>query len=134
MKLFKRPNYTPTDIRSFIHHLRIEAVALAALMFTLTHKAGAPLWIPIVAFPVFDIGMIGYVANPQLGAFTYNLMHNATFPTLCVIYGVMTGEKEISVIGYAWNIHIAVDRILGYGLKHKTSFYYTHLGRIGKKK
>ena len=29
--------------------------------------------------------------------------------------------------------HIAVDRLLGYGLKFTDSFAHTHLGEIGKK-
>jgi hypothetical protein len=33
-----------------------------------------------------------------------------------------------------WAAHIGVDRALGYGLKHRTGFSDTHLGRIGKGK
>ncbi|WP_281964856.1 DUF4260 family protein [Serinicoccus marinus] len=32
-----------------------------------------------------------------------------------------------------WAFHIAVDRLLGYGLKFTDSFAHTHLGEIGKK-
>ena len=33
-----------------------------------------------------------------------------------------------------WAAHIGIDRALGYGLKHRTGFSDTHLGRIGKGK
>jgi hypothetical protein len=31
-----------------------------------------------------------------------------------------------------WLAHIGIDRALGYGLKYRTGFANTHLGRIGK--
>jgi hypothetical protein len=33
--------------------------------------------------------------------------------------------------GLIWAGHIAMDRALGYGLKHPDGFQHTHLGRIG---
>lgn len=103
-------------------------------MLALTYAADVPIWMPILMFPIFDIGMLGYVSkNPRLGALTYNVSHNATLPTLFIIFGVLGDLKAVSVIGYAWTLHIAVDRVLGFGLKYKSSFYRTHLGEIATK-
>jgi hypothetical protein len=102
-------------------------------MITLTYYSNAPLWILPATFLLFDIGMVGYFFNPKLGAKTYNLLHNATLPTLLIALGLIVGIEFISIIGICWTFHIAVDRTLGYGLKHSHSFQATHLGKIGKK-
>lgn len=127
-------DHVSKDFRYFVTHLRFEAFALAALMVALTHISSAPLWILPATFLLFDVGMIGYVFNPKLGALTYNLAHNATVPTLLITFGVLFDWEVVSVIGFCWTFHIAVDRILGYGLKHKHGFTHTHLGKIGEKK
>ncbi len=121
------------DFKKFVAHLRIEALALAGLMTALTYKSGTPLWVLPATFMVFDISMIGYMVSTRIGALTYNSVHNSTIPTLAIIYGALYDAKTISVVGFCWTFHIAVDRILGFGLKHKTSFHHTHLGKIGKK-
>ena len=118
------------DFKYFVAHLRFEALALAALMVALTEQTSAPLWILIVAFPVFDICMLAYMVSQKLGAQAYNLTHNATIPTLCVAAGVVTDIEYIAVVGFTWTFHIAVDRVFGYGLKHRHSFVHTHLGPL----
>lgn len=122
------------DFGYFVTHLRLEAFALAALMVALTHVSSAPLWILPATFIAFDIGMVGYVVSSRIGALTYNIAHNATVPTLFITFGVVFDWELLSIVGFCWTFHIAVDRILGYGLKHKHSFIHTHLGEIGKKK
>lgn len=123
----------PEEFNHFIRHLRLEALSLAMLMFTLTYVSGVPAWVSIVVFPIYDVGMLGYLHGPRLGAATYNTMHNATIPTFCIMIGALTHSTLISVIGFTWTFHIAVDRVLGFGLKYKTSFYRTHLGEIAAK-
>lgn len=123
----------PEELNHVIRHLKLEALSLAILMLVLTYAADAPLWLPFVVFPVFDIGMLGYLSNPKHGSLTYNVMHNATIPTFCIVFGVLADAKVVAVIGYVWTFHIAFDRALGFGLKYKTSFYRTHLGEIAAK-
>jgi hypothetical protein len=36
------------------------------------------------------------------------------------------------LVGTVLLFHSAFDRLLGYGLKHRTGFQDTHLGRVGK--
>lgn len=119
------------DFHTFIRHLKFEAMALAVLMLALAYRSPYNMWWLLVAFPFVDLGMIGYAVNPKVGAFTYNLLHNATFPTLLIAFGVIVDNDLIAFVGIAWTFHIAVDRILGYGLKHQYSFKDTHLGKIG---
>jgi hypothetical protein len=120
------------DFEKFVRHLKLEAVALAILMVVLTYKSSAPLWILPATFLLFDIGMIGYFRNTRMGAITYNFSHSLTIPTILIAIGLIINMEWISILGFCWNFHIAVDRTLGYGLKQKHSFKETHLGSIGK--
>lgn len=120
------------DFKSFLTHLRFEALALAILMAALLYRSDASMWWLLIGFPIIDICMIGYAFGPKTGAVTYNLAHNAAIPTLLIAIGVLFEIEPLSVIGFVWTFHTAVDRILGYGLKHKHSFKDTHMGKIGK--
>lgn len=122
------------NFETFIRHLRLEAIALAILMVVLTHKTDYSLWVLLLTFPLFDIGMIGYLKDTKTGALFYNISHNLTVPTLLIASGVYFSKDTVSVIGFCWTFHIAVDRALGFGLKHEESFHHTHMGTIRKKK
>ena len=119
------------DFAVFIRHLKLEALALAVLMLVLAYKSPYSMWWLLAAFPFVDLGMLGYGINPKVGAYTYNLLHNATLPTLLIAFGVLGNNDVMSFIGIVWTFHITIDRLLGYGLKHSHSFKETHLGRIG---
>ena len=122
------------DFKRFITHLKLEALALAVLMIVLTYYSSAPLWILPATFLFFDVGMIGYIKDTRLGAITYNLSHDLTLPTLLIAAGLVFNYEAVSIVGFCWAFHIAVDRTFGFGLKHDHSFTATHLGDIGKKK
>lgn len=123
-----------SDLAQFIKHLKLEAVALAILMIVLTNESGYSLWVLPVTFLLFDVGMVGYLKNPVTGALFYNLTHSLTIPTIMIATGSFFSLDVVAVIGFCWTFHIAVDRALGFGLKNKTSFHNTHLGKIKKSK
>lgn len=112
---------------NFIRHLKLEALSLALLMVVLTYESPYSLWWLLISFVVFDIGVVGYIFNPKLGAKTYNFTHNYTIPTLFIAVGVMIPNDLLSLVGYCWIFHISIDRTFGYGLKHKHSFKRTHM-------
>lgn len=120
------------DFEKFVKHLRLEAIALAILMVVLTYESPAPLWILPATFLFFDIGMIGYIKDTKLGALTYNISHDLTIPTILIASGILFDITWVAIFGFCWTFHVAVDRSLGYGLKHQHSFKETHLGKIGK--
>lgn len=122
------------EFEKFVRHLRLEAISLAVLMAVLTYRSGYGLWVIPLTFLLFDIGMVGYLKDAKTGALFYNLSHNLTVPTLFIAVGVLFKQEIVSVIGFCWTFHIAVDRTLGFGLKHAASFHKTHMGIIGKKK
>jgi hypothetical protein len=131
--MIKNKTKTKNPIEKFIRSLRLEGLALALLMVVLIEKSSAPLWILPATFLFFDVSIIGYTISSKVGAKTYNVIHNATLPTILIALGLLVDIEWISILGICWTFHIAVDRTLGYGLKHEESFAHTHLGRIGKK-
>jgi Domain of unknown function (DUF4260) len=122
-----------SDIRqlvAFVLTLKIEGLVQAALMAVLTYKIGQSLWFLPITFLVFDAFAIGYMINAKIGALFYNIGHSSILPTILLIIGILTNSYEIKIWTYSWLFHVGVDRALGYGLKHKTSFKHTHLGKL----
>ncbi len=88
-----------------------------------------------------DIGMLGYLINTQVGAFTYNLLHHKGIALLVVLLGFyvlpFTVNGDVNgpfCLGLVLYGHACMDRIFGYGLKFGDDFHHTHLGWIGKMK
>ena len=79
-----------------------------------------------------DVGMLGYVAGPRAGAFTYNALHTTVGPAALAVIGILAGSPGAISVALVWFAHIGMDRLLGYGLKHTSGFRDTHLGRIGR--
>lgn len=88
-------------------------------------------WFPVLLL-LPDIGMTGYLVNPRIGAFLYNLFHHRMVATGVGIYGLSSGNTYWILAGIILFAHISLDRIMGYGLKFNDSFHHTHLETIGK--
>jgi hypothetical protein len=89
-------------------------------------------WWLLVLFLAFDLSMVGYAVSPRLGAWTYNLGHSYAVPAALVVIGWVADARAPLFLALAWAFHIAVDRLLGYGLKFTDRFTHTHLGEIGR--
>lgn len=83
-------------------------------------------------FFVPDIGMIGYAINNRIGAFTYNLFHHKALAIAIALMGMIMDSSVFQLTGIILFSHSSFDRMLGYGLKFKKGFKFTHLGEIGK--
>jgi Domain of unknown function (DUF4260) len=79
-----------------------------------------------------DVGMLGYLINPKIGAWLYNFVHHKALGILILILGFYLENQIILLAGTILFAHAAFDRINGYGLKYEDSFQNTHLGKIGK--
>ena len=79
-----------------------------------------------------DLGMLGYLANPRIGAFTYNLLHHKGLALALYLIGFLLEHDWFQFAGLLLFAHSAFDRALGYGLKYPDSFQHTHLGMIGR--
>ncbi|MEQ9402403.1 MAG: DUF4260 domain-containing protein [Cyclobacteriaceae bacterium] len=77
-----------------------------------------------------DIGMLGYLINTKVGAFTYNLFHHRGLAVVVLAGGMYFGISVVELAGIILFGHACMDRIFGYGLKFGDSFKNTHLGKI----
>lgn len=110
--------------------LRIEAAAeLALVLFLYVHLHGNWL-VFVVLFLVPDLGIVGYTLGPRVGAGTYNALHTMIAPALLGLAGVAARSSLVEYVALIWFAHIALDRLLGYGLKYPTRFLDTHLQRV----
>lgn len=113
---------------------RAENLAIgAAVVAAFVHLHFSWWWLPAL-FLVFDLSMVGYLANSRAGAVCYNLVHAYAVPGVLLLSFVLSGSRWCAFAGLLWAFHIAGDRILGYGLKFTSSFQDTHLGKIGKER
>ncbi|PEN13091.1 hypothetical protein CRI94_10585 [Longibacter salinarum] len=118
--------------------LRLEGLAVALVAVGIYSQYGASWWVFAIVFLLPDLGMLGYLASPRVGTWTYNLVH--TYVTPLIFAGGAfafraTAAEYASLIGsitLIWIAHIGTDRALGFGLKRASGFKETHLGRIGK--
>ena len=93
-----------------------------------------PAWLWPVLFLSPDLGMLGYLVNPRVGAFTYNVLHHKGIAIVLLISGYLANQPWLLFAGLLLFAHAAFDRFAGYGLKYPKGFKYTHLGTIGKNK
>jgi hypothetical protein len=113
--------------------LKIEEVVQFVFGIFLFSELSYGWWIFPALLLLPDIGMLGYLVNPKLGAFTYNVLHHKAIAVGFIIMGMSIWGELITLVGIILFSHAAMDRVFGYGLKYSDSFKNTHLGRIGKK-
>jgi hypothetical protein len=81
-----------------------------------------------------DLGVLGYLINPTVGSYTYNLTHHKGLAIVLFLSGYFLKLNPLIFIGITIFIHSSFDRALGYGLKYKSSFKNTHLGFLNRKR
>jgi hypothetical protein len=111
--------------------LRIEEASLlasAVVLYGMLHYS----WLLFaVLFLAPDLFMVGYLANARVGAALYNLGHAVFWPVVLFGLGWGLGRHGLMVVGIIWFSHIAMDRLLGFGLKYPGAFKDTHLQQVG---
>ena len=112
--------------------LRVEHAALAGLLLVLYGHSGESWWLFAALILVPDLSFAGYLGGPKVGAIAYNVAHSWIGVVLLAAFGWLADLPLAQPIALIWAAHIAIDRALGYGLKHQSGFNDTHLGRIGK--
>lgn len=112
--------------------LKIEELAQVILgIFLFSKLEYAWWWFPVLLLTP-DIGMIGYLFNTKIGAFTYNAFHHKAIAIILGLSGFYLNNSLLILIGVILFSHASFDRVFGYGLKYPDSFKNTHLGSIGK--
>lgn len=110
--------------------LKLEELALLILSVFLFNQLNYDWWWYLVLFLTPDIGMIGYLINNKIGAYSYNLFHHKGIAILVFLLGVYFNNSELKLAGTILLGHSSFDRILNYGLKYTTGFKHTHLGDL----
>src|SRR5688572_27835717 len=112
--------------------LKLEEALQLALAVYLNSLLPFQWWWYWALFLTPDIGMVGYLLNAKIGAYTYNLFHHKAIAIVLYIIGLTLLNHELQFAGLLLFGHSAFDRMLGYGLKYPDNFHNTHLGAIGK--
>lgn len=109
---------------------KLEELALFILsIYAFSRLPLAWWWFPLLLL-LPDVGMLGYLVNNRIGAFTYNLLHSKLLALLLFGIGIAV-DSDIALVGsIILFAHASMDRFLGYGLKYSDSFRHTHLGKI----
>lgn len=110
---------------------RIEGLALLVLAVVAFAATGFSWWWFAGLLLVPDLSMIGYLANPRVGAKVYNAGHTLVVPAGLALWWWIWGPVAVGMVAAVWLAHIGMDRAAGYGLKEATDFTHTHLGVIG---
>ncbi|MGM0546588.1 MAG: DUF4260 domain-containing protein [Bacteroidota bacterium] len=111
--------------------IRLEETTLFLFSIYLFAMTDFTWWFPALLL-VPDVSMAGYLFNPRVGAAFYNVIHHRGLALVVYGAGLFWDEPLALLSGIILFAHATFDRIFGYGLKHSTSFYHTHLGKIGK--
>ena len=108
--------------------LRAEAVVVLGAALLLYGEVGWSWWLFAWLILLPDIALLGYLAGTRAGALTYNAVHTYLAPAVVAV-GAYLGESRTGMaVALIWIAHIAVDRLLGMGLKYPKGFGVTHLG------
>jgi len=118
---------------SVIYILRWDGLALAALTALLYARTGASWWLFAALWLTPDLSMLGYLRGPFWGARIYNAVHAYATPGTLAACALALRAEALLPFALIWANHIAVDRLLGYGLKYTSGFKDTHLGKLGAK-
>lgn len=112
--------------------LKIEEGALLLVGCYLFLQLPYSGWWFLALFLAPDLSMLGYLWGPRAGAFCYNFAHHRAPAVVLLLLGLYLQWDLGVAAGSILFSHIALDRMLGYGLKYPDSFKNTHLGTIGK--
>src|SRR5262249_54036454 len=110
--------------------LRLEGVLLLLLSLAAYHQLSGNWILFAVLLLVPDISMFGYLLNVRIGAVIYNIGHTLAISLIAGAVAVFTHTDALLPFVFIWTAHIAMDRMLGYGLKYPTYFRDTHLQRV----
>lgn len=112
--------------------IKLEEAGLFVFGIFLFNQLDYAWWWFLALILLPDLSMLGYFANPKVGAYVYNFFHHRALAVLVYYLGFQSGSQALLLTGVILFAHASMDRIFGYGFKHTDSFQNTHLGKIGQ--
>jgi len=129
----QRVSYTDGAVTGSVSTLlRLEGLVAAVASAVLYERTGTSWWLFAGLWLTPDLSMLAYLKRPCLGARFYNAAHTYLLPGFLAVCAALAHANALFSIALIWGNHIAVDRLLGYGLKYADGFGFTHLGRLGR--
>ena len=120
----------PTSISAQGWMLKAENGSIATLALALYAVNDFSWIIFVLLFLLPDLAMLGYLLGNRVGAMVYNVAHIYAVPIALGALAWFFGWPAGIQLALIWVFHIAVDRVVGYGLKYGTGFKETHLDRV----
>ena len=112
--------------------IKLEELGILIVSIFALYKLNIHLswWLYIILFLSPDIGMLGYLINTKVGAYTYNFLHHKAIASTLLILGIVLPNDYILFAGLLLFAHSSFDRVLGYGLKYSDNFKHTNVGYL----
>ena len=110
--------------------LRLESLAIVAVTLAAYARYDFSWLLLIGLFLAPDLAALGYLLGNHIGAVIYNIAHTYTTPLIFGALALFVGWTFGFQLALIWILHIAVDRLVGYGLKYGSGFKETHLSRV----
>lgn len=110
--------------------LQLEGLAVFIWALAAYYSLAGSWWLFGLLILAPDLAMVGYLANKEIGAMCYNLIHWYVLPGSLLGLGLWLGSDLPVHIALIWLAHIGIDRAIGYGLKYPSDFKDTHLQRV----
>ncbi len=110
--------------------LRLEGLAILISSLAVYADQAWSGWVFAALVLAPDLGMLGYLLNPRIGARTYNAVHVYALPLMLLVGAYLINHPVGMQIALIWLAHIGADRVLGFGLKYESDFKDTHLQRV----
>jgi hypothetical protein len=114
-------------VRFWLHAEGLAAFVAGTILYFQSGGEGL-LFLPLLLVP--DVGMLGYLRNSRVGAFTYDLIHNWAIGLAVLGAGLALASDPLVLAGAILIAHVGMDRAVGYGLKYPGGFKITHLQRV----
>lgn len=108
--------------------LRLEALCvLLSALWLYAFLLHGTWWLFLVLLLAPDLSLLGYAfrGHKAVAAMVYNLAHSYVLPAgLFFVPSISGTNRQVAAI---WISHIALDRVLGFGLKYREAFKPTHM-------
>lgn len=109
--------------------LRLEALlVLAASLAAYAEVLHGNWWLFAALILAPDLSLLGYATRQKSpAAALYNTVHSYILPLLLALLAWNRGSRLEGELALIWTAHIAIDRLLGFGLKYREGFKPTHI-------
>lgn len=110
--------------------VRLENTLALLLLLYIYFSMGYSIWSFLILFFMPDLAILAYLIDKPTGSLLYNLAHTYLLPG-CLIGLAYIGQITLLwPISLIWCAHIAMDRMLGFGLKYPDTFKETAIQKL----